>query len=168
MDALIRSHVSLKRWPRLVLMLAAFFPVLSLSAQSASTSSVANQPTATMKTFVLIFRQAPQPRTDADKQRLAEEMGPWARRQNAAGHKLDPRILAPESAHPGAENSAATPAGGWPVTALLFVEANDLNEAAQVAESHPGRRFGADVEVRPWGPPVPVVPAAKTPAPVGR
>jgi hypothetical protein len=117
-----------------------------------------------MNTFVIIFRQAPQPLVDADRRRLAEEMGPWARRQNDAGHKLDPRILAPESAHRRPESSAATLAEAWPVTALLFLEAHDLSEAAQVAASHPGRRFGANIEVRPWAPPIPVAPAARTPA----
>jgi hypothetical protein len=117
-----------------------------------------------MKTFVIIFRQVPQPLMDADKQRLAEEMGPWARRQNDAGHKLDPRILAPESAHRGPESCAATPADAWSVTALLFLEARDLSEAAQVAESHPGRRFGANVEIRPWAPPLVGAPATTTPA----
>jgi hypothetical protein len=113
-----------------------------------------------MNTFVILFRQASRPLIDADRQRLAEEMGPWARRQNDAGHKLDPRILAPESAHP--ESFAAGPADAWPVTALLFLEAHDLSEAARVAESHPGRRFGAQVEVRPWAAPIPA--AAGTPA----
>jgi hypothetical protein len=117
-----------------------------------------------MKTFVIIFRQAPQPLGDDDKRRLAEEMGPWARRQNDAGHKLDPRILAPESAHCGPESSAATLAEAWSVTALLFLEAHDLSEATRVAQSHPGRRFGANVEVRPWAPPVPIAPPARTPA----
>ena len=116
----------------------------------------------TVKTFVIMFRQAPQSLNDADRQQLAEEMGPWARRQNDAGHKLDPRILAPDSAHP--ESSTAVPADAWPVTALLFLEARDLSEAARVAESHPGRRFGAKVEVRPWAPPGPISAAATTPA----
>jgi hypothetical protein len=122
----------------------------------------AYQPADPMKTFVIIFRQARKPLIDADKQRLAEEMGPWARRQNEAGRKLDPRILAPESADPGPEGSTAAPTDAWPVTALLFLEAHDLSEARRVAETHPGRRFGAKVEVRPWGPPVP--PPARTPA----
>jgi hypothetical protein len=117
-----------------------------------------------MKTFVIIFRQVPQPLIDADKQRLAEEMGPWARRQNDAGHKLDPRILAPESAHRRPESCAVTPADAWSVTALLFLEARDLSEAVQVAESHPGRRFGANVEIRPWAPPLVGTPATTTPA----
>jgi len=158
MDALVRSHVQAKTWPRLVLLLAALFPEIGLPAQPAGTLSVANQSTAAMKTFVIIFRQGPQPLTDADKKRRAEETATWARRQNSAGHKLDPHILAPES-------SAATPADEWTITALLFLEAHDLSEAAQVAESHPALRYGASVEVRPWAAPVPVAPTATPAAP---
>ncbi len=115
-----------------------------------------------MKTFVILFRQGPSPLTDTDKQRRAEETAAWARHQNGAGHKLDPRILAPERAHHGPENSAAK-ADAWPITALLFLEARDLSEAAQAAESHPALRYGASVEVRPWAPPTPAAPAKTTP-----
>jgi hypothetical protein len=141
-----------------VLLLATLFPKIGLPAQPAGTLSVANQPT--MKTFVIIFRQGPQPLTDADKQRRAEETATWARRQNGAGHKLDPHILGSESALRGPENSATTSADARPITALLLLEAHDLNEAAQVAESHPALRYGASVEVRPWAEPVPVTPTA--------
>lgn len=157
MDALVRSRVPSKRWPRLMLVLAALFSEVSLPAQlPAGTASVANQPIAAMKSFVIIFRQDPYPLTDADKQRRAEETVAWARRQNDAGHKLDPHILTPESARRGSESSASTPADAWSITALLFLEAHDLSEAVQVAESHPALRYGANVEVRPWAPPVPV------------
>jgi hypothetical protein len=152
----------------LVLALAAFLPQIRLPAQPAAARSLADQTTggtAAMKTFVIIFRQGPRPLTDADKQRRAEETGVWARRQNAAGHKLDPHILGPESAHRGLENPTAAKADAWPITALLFLEAHDLSEAAQVAESHPGLRYGANVEIRPWAPPVPVTPVAHTPTP---
>ena len=162
MDAFARSRVSAKTWPRLVLVLVALFAEISLPA---GTLSIANQPTTAMKTFVIIFRQGPQLLTDADKQRRAEETATWARRQNSAGHKLDPHILAPESAHRGPETSAATPVDAWTITALLFLEAHDLSEAAQVAESHPALRYGASVEVRPWAAPVPVAPTATLAAP---
>jgi hypothetical protein len=105
------------------------------------------------KTFVIIFRQGPVTLTEADKQRRAEETTPWAQSQNSAGRKLKPFILAPESARHGHEN-LGTQADSWPVTALLFLEALDLTEAAEVAESHPALRYGANVEVRPWAPPV--------------
>jgi hypothetical protein len=122
MDALARSRAPAKTWPRLVLVLVALFAEISLPA-----SAIANQPT--MKTFVIIFRQGPQPLTDADKQQRAQETVVWARHQNDAGHKLDPRILAPESAHPGSGDSSTTSADAWPITALLFLEAHDLSEA---------------------------------------
>jgi len=159
MNTLIHSGVPSKRWLGLVLAIAAFLPGLCLSAQTTATNS--NKPierTATMKTFVIIFRQGPPALTDADRLRRAEETGVWARHQNEAGHKLDPRILAPEGEHRGPEEPTA---GKWPVTAILFLEARDLEDAAQVAESHPGLRYGANVEIRPWTPPVPITPPAQ-------
>src|SRR5580693_9504797 len=99
-----------------------------------------NQSTAVMKAFVIIFRQGPFPLTDADKQRRTEETAVWARDQNEAGHKLDPHILAPESVHHRTLSSADRETDAWPITALLFLEARDLNQAAQVAEPHPALR----------------------------
>jgi hypothetical protein len=122
-----------------------------------------NQSTAVMKPFVIIFRQGPFPLTDTDKQHRAEETAIWARHQNEAGHKLDPHILAPESVHHGPRSSADRETDAWPITALLFLEARDLNQAAQVAACHPALRYGSDVEVRPWVPPVLSAPAVKKP-----
>jgi hypothetical protein len=133
---------------RSVVLLTACLCVVSVLAQSANTIPSIS----TMKTFVIIFRQGPQQLTESDKQRRAQETVAWARGQNAAGHKLDPRILAPESEHRGSGNSSSD---GWPVTALLFLEAHDLSEAAQIAEAHPAIHYGSEVEVRPWAPPVP-------------
>jgi len=158
MNTLIHSGVPSKRWFGLMLALAAFLPQICLSAQTTATHPITNKPierTATMKTFVIIFRQGPPALTDADRLRRAEETGAWARQQNEAGHKLDPRILAPEGEHRGPEEPTK---GGWPITALLFLEAHDLNEATQVAEAHPALHYGANVEVRPWSAPVPVTP----------
>jgi hypothetical protein len=122
-----------------------------------------NQTTAVMKPFVIIFRQGPFLLSDADKQHRAEETAIWARRQNEAGHKLDPHILGPESVHHKTRSSAGRENDAWPVTAILFLEARDLNQAAQVAESHPALGYGSDVEVRPWASPVRSAPAAKKP-----
>ncbi|MET0405591.1 MAG: hypothetical protein ABW123_24445, partial [Cystobacter sp.] len=62
-------------------------------------------------------------------------------------------ILAPEVARPGADGTGpGTAVDPWPVTALLFLEARDLSEAAELARTHPGTHFGASVEVRPWSP----------------
>ena len=54
-----------------------------------------------MHTFVIIFRQGSPPPTAGERQQIAQKIVDWAQRQNAAGHKLDPRILAPDSAHRG-------------------------------------------------------------------
>jgi hypothetical protein len=155
MNVLMRSSASLKYGTPLVLALAVFLPQISRSAQPTVISSTVKSSdiARNMKTFVIIFRQSPRLFTDTDKQRRAEETAIWARRQNDAGHKLHPHILAPESAYRGPENPAASPSGVWPITALLFLEAQDLSEAAHAAESHPALRYGANVEVRPWSPP---------------
>jgi hypothetical protein len=92
----------------------------------------------------------------------AEETRAWARRQNAAGHKL-PHILAPESHWSGPDGGSgpvpATSAG--PITALLFLEARDFAQAVDVARAHPALRYGASVEVRPWAPPPAPPPTAQ-------
>jgi hypothetical protein len=113
-----------------------------------------------MNTFVLIFRQNPiRPLSPSQAQELATEMRPWVQQQSADRHKLVPHILERESKQFGAENATAIPREAWLVTALLFIEANDLNDAARVAESHPGLKYGAVVEVRAWSPPPPRAPA---------
>lgn len=108
-----------------------------------------------MKQFVIIFRQGPRALTEADLARRQSEVSAWARVQNAAGHKLEPRILAPESARPGhgLPDADSVGFGDWPLTALLFLQARDLAEAAQIAALHPANHFGARIEVRPWAPP---------------
>jgi hypothetical protein len=128
----------------LSLLLLAVLLKLSLAAQPATT------PTPAMNTFVILFRQSTRTLSEAEKQRRAEETAVWARQQNAAGHKLIPHILGPESEHRGPQ-----PPDTWPVTAILFLEAHDLAEAAQVAELHPALHYGSSVEVRPWSTPVP-------------
>jgi hypothetical protein len=155
MNACECSHAPAKRWILLTATLVACLGVVSVLAQS--TTNLAS-PT-TMKTFVIIFRQGSQQLTEADKERRAQETTAWAKAQNAAGHKLDPRILAPESEHRGSANSASDER---PITALLFLEARDLSEATQVAEAHPALRYGSEVEVRPWAPPARVGAATTT------
>jgi hypothetical protein len=115
-----------------------------------------------MKTFVIIFSSGSGDISDPEKQKRAAETSVWAKRHLAAGHKLDPRILAPEAAHldiRGAEHHRPLP-GAWPLTALLFLEAEDLQQAVSIAESHPGYRYGTiHLEVRPWGSPIPAIAA---------
>jgi hypothetical protein len=104
------------------------------------------------QTFVIIFRQGPPVPDDVERQITAEETRPWAQQQNTAGYKLDPCILAPEALHRGTQDSPS-----WPIGALLFLEARDLEQAAQVAASHPALRHRAAAEVRPWTPPRPPI-----------
>ena len=107
-----------------------------------------------MKTFVIIFRQGPPAPTPEERQRTAADVVEWATRINSEGHKLDPRILAPEGTVRGEHGSTSLNANEWPVTALLFLQARDLEEATRIAESHPALRNRAVVEVRAWNPPV--------------
>ena len=104
-----------------------------------------------MKTYVIIFRQGPHTLTQADLTRRQKEVSAWAREQNAAGHKLEPRILAPEVLR--TEGDQGIGSNAWPVTALLFIEATDLADAAKVAATHPAKHYNASMEVRPWAAP---------------
>lgn len=72
---------------------------------------------------------------------------------NAAGHRLEPRSLAPETTRPGVATSPEI-SGTWPVSALLFLQARDLAEATRVAATHPAKHFNVSMEVRPWCVPV--------------
>jgi Protein of unknown function (DUF3224) len=105
-----------------------------------------------MQKFVILFRQGPHPLTDADKARRQAAITTWAREQNAAGHRLEPRALAPAMSRPGLSVPTET-SGSWPVTALLFLEARDLAGATQVAASHPAKDYNVSLEVRPWSAP---------------
>lgn len=109
-----------------------------------------------MQSYVIIFHQGAQPLTEADLKARAAATRVWAATQNAAGHNLEPRILAPEGYWCQADGSVgALSAETGTVTALLFLQAHDLLQAVDVARAHPALRYGASVEVRPWAPPVP-------------
>ena len=110
-----------------------------------------------MQPYVIIFYQGAQPLTAADLKDRAAATRVWAATQNAAGHKLEPRILAPEGygCQPDGSVGALPPAEMGAVTALLFLQANDILQAVDVARAHPALRYGASVEVRPWAPPAP-------------
>ena len=114
-----------------------------------------------MKSFVLIFRQGSKPLTDDDRKLIALNMPAWAAELRSSGHNLDPRILADspsQTLHGHGTNASAT--AERPVTALLFIEAEDFQDAVRIAKSHPGLGNDISVEVRAWAPPVPA------PAPV--
>jgi hypothetical protein len=117
-------------------------------------SSPSTKPGEAMQTFVLIFHQGFPTPTAEERQRVAGDVVAWADKLNAEGHKLDPRILKQEGRIRGENGSAPLSRGAWPITALLFLEARDLEEAIGIADSHPALRNRAVIEVRQWNPPV--------------
>ncbi len=108
-----------------------------------------------MQPFVIIFRQPTARPLAADERKArAYATRPWAQQWNEAGHNLTPRILTSEShwySGDGRSGAAPTTAAG-PVTALLFLEAADVEQAVAIARSHPAVHYGASVEVRAWAP----------------
>jgi hypothetical protein len=107
-----------------------------------------------MHPFVILFRQGPFDFTEAIKARRQTAITLWARERNAAGHRLEPRSLAPSLTRPGITVSSEA-FGEWPVTALLFLDAKDLDEATAIAATHPAKDYNVSLEVRPWSAPKP-------------
>jgi hypothetical protein len=108
-----------------------------------------------MKQFVFFFRQARQLSEAEQKQRTAEVVA-WVQQQMSEGHKLEPRILAEESqvveTRQESDPAAADKLGL--LVALNFLEAKDFGEAVKIAQTHPGLRYGVNIEVRPWTSPL--------------
>jgi hypothetical protein len=109
-----------------------------------------------MQQYVVIFRQGINTLPPEELAKRAAETREWAQIQNAAGHQLEPRILNAERYLLQADGTRviepATEIGS--ITALLFLQANDLAQAAKIASEHPAVRYGATIEVRAWAPPV--------------
>jgi hypothetical protein len=130
-------------------------------AQTSPSPATTDKQSFAMKPFVFLFRQS-SPLSEADQKRRAEEVRAWALRQNAEGHKLDPRVLGAEKhlIGPNGTSGAASQAADGPLTAILFAEARGFAEAVKIAESHPALHYGViSVEVRPWT--APSAPASK-------
>jgi hypothetical protein len=106
-----------------------------------------------MQTFVILFRQGPYLFTEAGRARRQAATIAWARELNARGHRLEPRSLAPSFTRPGIEVTEDD-YGKWPVSALLFLEARDLDEASAIAATHPASAYNVSLEVRSWSPAV--------------
>jgi hypothetical protein len=105
-----------------------------------------------MNTYVIVFRRGRAALSETEQQQLGQAIGPWAAAQNEAGYRLEPRLLTAEARHYG-PHAALAEADALPVTALLFLDARDLDEAARVAQSHPGMHYGFSIEVRAWSGP---------------
>ena len=133
---------------------------VTLATEKAPTPASPAYPVSSMQSFVILFRQGPHPLTEADRARRQAAISTWAREQNAAGHKLEPRTLASETASPGVATTPDT-TGAWPVSALLFLEARDFAEATLIAASHPAKDYNVSAEVRPWSPPPVPAPSPK-------
>src|SRR3954470_1350979 len=98
-----------------------------------------------MKQFVILFRQGPYNLSEAGKARRQGAISMWAREQNARGHRLEPRSLAPSFTRPGIEVTDDE-FGKWPVTALLFLDATDLDQATALAATHPAKDYNVSME----------------------
>ena len=98
----------------------------------------------------MIFRQGDRALSAEEQQRRGEEVRVWAQAQNGAGRNLDPRMLGDDIYR---ANGEAPLDGERSVIALLFLEARDIDDARTVANSHPGLRYGVNIELRPWAPP---------------
>ena len=105
-------------------------------AQTSPAPATTDKQSSLMKPFVFLFRQS-SPLSEADQKRRAEEVRNWALRQNAEGHKLDPRLLGGEKhlIGPNGKSGLASQAADGSLTAILFVEARDFAEALKVDSS---------------------------------
>jgi hypothetical protein len=110
-------------------------------------------PSQSMQTFVIIFRQT-RPLTESELKARDGKMKPWIQ-QHKESFRLEPRVLSPERLVFGDRSHANAAPMDTPITALLFVESENLQAAGRLAASHPATEFGAVVEVRPWSRPAP-------------
>lgn len=101
-----------------------------------------------MKSYVIIFRQGPLDSSDEVNARRQREIVAWAAKHQGAGHQLEPRALEIDVRRPGI--NAPDDASAWPIVALVFLEARDIDEAAAIAADHPARNYNVSTEVRPW------------------
>jgi hypothetical protein len=103
------------------------------------------------KSFVFIFRKGTRQLSEEEQKRRTDEVRTWALQQIKDARGLDPRILDEESVHLG--ESATNSTGEGSVIALNFIQAADFSEAVATAKTHPGLRYGVNIEVRPWSDP---------------
>lgn len=99
------------------------------------------------ETFVLIFREGTRRLSEEEQKSRTVAVRNWALQQ-AQLHNLDPRVLSDDSRQLG--NDAHNNSQGNRVIALNFLEAEDFNQAVQIAQNHPGLQYGVGIEVRPW------------------
>lgn len=115
-----------------------------------------------MQKFAFIFRQSPFPMTEEVKQRRAKEVADWANHLRDQGHTLSPYLLGEEHPIVVGEGAKANEMGD-PIVAILVFDAGGLEEARQIATTHPGLRYGIQIEVHPAT--LPAFPPAPVAAP---
>lgn len=130
----------------------------SLYSQTPSPTSTSNKDpklatAPKMKPYVLIFRQGARPLNDEERKEISAQMPAWATKQSDAGRKFEPRILAPTPGEMVTHGTTTAPTVERPVTALLFIEAENLEDAVKTARTHPGLPYGVSIEVREWSSP---------------
>ena len=102
-----------------------------------------------MQQFVFLFRPGTKKLSPEEITRRGEEIRAWAAELSNKGYKLDPRALGQETYRITSEGESSA-AEDKPVSNLLFLEAGRFEEAVKIAKSHPGARYGTEIEVRAW------------------
>lgn len=132
--------------------------LLGLTLASAYVVAGSKPQSKTMNTFALLFTAGSKELSESDLKLRAQLVKAWVKKQNGAGHHLEPRAFGPEHVEINSEakivSRSQTSEGH--LTIALFVEAKDFDEAVALAQSHPGLKFGSKVEVRSWSQPVPI------------
>jgi hypothetical protein len=129
---------------------ATAFAGQSISASRPDTTLPAEKHGVAMGQFVLLFRPGSRKLSPEEHSQLSLEIRAWAKQWTQEGHSFDPRTLSQESFWITPDNAGK---GERPVTNLLFLTAKDFDDAVRIAKTHPGARYGTEIEVRAWAPP---------------
>jgi hypothetical protein len=140
---------------------AAMMAILALSITAfAGQSPSASVPNTTLpaekhevamkQQFVFLFRRGSRTLSAEEQSQLSLEIRAWAKQWIEEGYNLDPRALSQESLWVTPDDAGK---GERPVTNLLFLTAKDFDDAVRIAKTHPGARYGTEIEVRAWAAP---------------
>jgi hypothetical protein len=145
-------------WTMLLILPAAVLAQATSKTSPNPVQSAGNQGVA-MQQFVLIFRQGTSRTLSAEEQAARfKEIKAWAKEWTDKGYRFDPRqlsqqiyLITPTDGEAGGEKR---------VINLLFLTAKDFDDAVKAAKTHPGVRYGTEIEVRGWAAPgAPATPA---------
>lgn len=125
-----------------------------VAAQPATNGEKGHPMSQDNRTYVAIIRLTSGALDSPTLAKRDGEIRLWGKELREKGVVLEPRMLGTERADLGSR-PAAERSTKQEVAALLFLEAPDFIAARAVAETHPGLRYGATVELRPWSLPGP-------------